>query len=61
MRWRLLKLRGELLELGSTVRQLRQAGLDGAALLLKRGGVYLEDEADAAWAGAYALDGDLFA
>jgi hypothetical protein len=41
----ILKLRGELLELGSTVRQLKQAGLDGAAveLLLQRKRVALED------------------
>ncbi|WP_308200377.1 hypothetical protein [Bradyrhizobium sp. 190] len=30
----ILKLRGELLELGSMVRQLKQAGLDGAAAQL---------------------------
>lgn len=41
----ILKLRGELLELGSTARQLKQAGLDGAAveLLLQRKRVALED------------------
>jgi hypothetical protein len=41
----ILKLRGELLELGSTVRQLKQAGLDGAAaqLLLSRKRAELED------------------
>jgi hypothetical protein len=39
------KLHGELLERGSTVRQLRQAGLDGAAveLMLQRKRVELED------------------
>jgi hypothetical protein len=40
-----LKLGGELVELGSTVRQLKQAGLDGAAaqLLLSRKRAELED------------------
>ena len=41
----MLKLRSELLELGSTVRQLKQAGLDSAAaqLLLSRKRAALED------------------
>jgi hypothetical protein len=41
----ILKLRGELLEIGSTVRQLKQAGLDSAAaqLLLSRKRAELED------------------
>jgi hypothetical protein len=41
----ILKLRAQLVEVGSTVRQLRQAGLDGAAaeLLLSRKRAELED------------------
>jgi hypothetical protein len=42
---KILKLRAELIELGSTVRQVKQAGLDGAAaqLLLSRKRAELED------------------
>ena len=45
MMWEILKVRAELLEVGSTVRQLRQTGLDGAAaeLLLSRKRAELED------------------
>jgi hypothetical protein len=42
---KVLKLRGQLLELGAVVRQLNQAGLDSAAaqLLLSRKRAELED------------------
>jgi len=41
----ILKLRAELVELGSTIRQLNQSGLDSATaqLLLSRKRVELED------------------
>jgi hypothetical protein len=43
--WRIAALRGQLLELGSAVRQLNQSGLDSAAaqLLLVRKRAELED------------------
>jgi hypothetical protein len=42
---KVLRLRGQLLELGAVVRQLKQAGLDSAAaeLLLSRKRAELED------------------
>jgi hypothetical protein len=43
--WRIAVLRGQLLELGSAVRQLKQSGLDSATaqLLLVRKRAELED------------------
>lgn len=43
--WKIAALRGQLLELGSAVRQLNQSGLDSAAaqLLLVRKRAELED------------------
>jgi hypothetical protein len=43
--WKLADLRGQIAELGSAIRQLRQAGMDSAAaqLLISRKRAQLED------------------
>jgi hypothetical protein len=46
--WKLAELRGQIAELGSAIRQLRQAGMDSAAakLLITRRRAELEDLID---------------
>jgi hypothetical protein len=45
IRWEMAELRGQIAELGSAIRQLRQAGMDSAAaqLLITRRRAELED------------------
>jgi hypothetical protein len=45
LQWKILTLRGQLVELGSAIRQLNQSGLDSATarLLLSRKRAELED------------------
>jgi hypothetical protein len=51
--WKIAVLRGQLLELGSAIRQLNQSGLDSATaqLLLSRKRAELEDLMQAAKSG----------
>jgi hypothetical protein len=61
--WKVARVRGEMLELGSAVRQLRQNGLDSASaqLLLTRKRAELEDPDETGIRGGTSVQVNNFA